>query len=68
METLKKRLARKTILNLDGIDFLFVNGNAVAYFEGLKITPLDKTHIEILEKKSINVDPNVSYLIGNGAS
>lgn len=57
--TLKKRLSKKSIFNFEGIDFLSLNNNIIAYIDGLKIVPLKQSHLELLEKNFIKIDPNV---------
>lgn len=57
--TLKNRLTKKALLNIDGIDFLITNFEVVAYVEGLKILPLKQAHIDLLTLNSIKINPQV---------
>jgi len=59
---LKNRLMRKTIINIDGVDFLITNFEAVAYVDGLKILPFKQAHIDLLKTHSIKINPQVSKL------
>jgi hypothetical protein len=59
MLTLKERLSKKSILNLEGIEFFVIDSYVVAYFEDLKLVPLKESHIDLLEQNSIAYKRNV---------
>jgi hypothetical protein len=60
--TLKNRLTKKALINIDGVDILITNFEAVAYVEGLKILPLKQAHIDLLTNHSIVINPQILKL------
>jgi hypothetical protein len=59
--TLKSRLSKKTLLNIDGVDFLVINESAVAFMDGFKILPLKQSHRELLKKNFVNINQQAEH-------
>lgn len=54
--SLDELLSKKSIITIEGVDFLLSNKVVVGYIEDLKILPLKQSHIELLNKHLIPVE------------